>query len=267
MSKPLRLGISPCPNDTYIFYGLLEKIIGLEGFDLNTTLLDIQELNQAALRQEYDLIKISLAACPRIRENYRLLRAGAALGRGCGPLLVAREKTGLDRLRLARVAIPGRMTTANLLLRKHGFHQGQTLEMRYDLIMEAVCSGRAEAGLIIHEGRFTYPEYGLTKVLDLGQWWEEETGLPIPLGAIVARRELGPGFAGLAEEGIRKSLDFSAKHFAQAWPFIREQAQEMDQNTIRQHIQTFVTEFSHDLGDNGLRAIEGLLGIPSADLL
>ena len=267
MSEPLHLGISPCPNDTYIFYGLIEKTISLDGFDLNTTLLDIQELNEAALRQEFDLIKISVAACPHIRKNYRLLRAGAALGRGCGPLLVAREKTSLERLRLARVAIPGGLTTANLLLRKNGFHRGDILEMRYDLIMEAVCSGRAEAGLIIHEGRFTYPQYGLTKILDLGQWWEEETGLPIPLGAIVARRNLGQDFAAQAEQGIRQSLDFSAKHLDQAWPFIREKAQEMDQATIREHIQTFVTGFSRDLGDDGLRAIEGLLGLTAADLL
>lgn len=266
MPKPLRLAISPCPNDTYIFFGLITKRFGLAGFDLKTTLLDIQELNEAGLRQEFDLLKVSLAVYPRIRENYRLLRAGAALGRGCGPLVVSREKTDSAGLRFATLAIPGKMTTANLLLQQNGFHQGNLKAMRYDLIMEAVCAGRVQAGLIIHEGRFTYHHYGLNKVLDLGQWWEEQTGLPVPLGAIVARRTLGPEVFDLAETAIRESLDYSSQHLDEVWPFIREHAQEMDEQTITEHIRTFVTEYSRDLGDKGLRAIQGLLGTTRLEL-
>ncbi len=266
MTRNLSLGISPCPNDTYIFAGLINGRIQTGEYAVKASLLDIQELNQKALEAAFDLVKISIAVYPRIADNYRLLQSGAALGRGCGPLLLAAENTGLEALRFARLAIPGELTTANLLLQKIGFHQGERVSMRYDLIMEAVCSGRVDAGVIIHEGRFTYPAYGLQKILDLGRWWEQETGLPIPLGAIALRRSLGQQAADWAEAAIQKSLNFAEAHPDLVWPYIRKHAQEMDEATIAEHIQTFVNPFTRNLGPEGLRAIRELLGMASLNL-
>jgi 1,4-dihydroxy-6-naphthoate synthase len=157
------------------------------------------------------------------------------------------------------VALPGVLTTASLLLRLHGLHQGQGLEMRYDRIMDAVASGEVDAGLVIHEGRFTYPAYGLEKVLDLGQWWESETGLPIPLGVIAVKSELGQEVVSWAEDRIRASLDFARANRGETWPYVRANAQEMDPATIEDHIQTFVTGFSRDLGEEGLKAVHRLV--------
>ena len=259
MTQELSLGISPCPNDTYIFYAMVHERIDLAPFSLQTTLADVQELNQAACTGGFDLVKISAAAFGQVQDQYTLLRAGGALGRGCGPLLVARPGFDLAKLPEAMVALPGDMTTASLLLRLHGLHQGHRKELRYDRIMTAVASGEVEVGLVIHEGRFTYPAYGLEKILDLGQWWETETGLPIPLGVIAVKSELGPEVAAWAEDRIRASLAYARAHQDLAWPFIQSNAQEMDAQTISEHIQTFVTEFSWDLGEEGLKAVHRLL--------
>ena len=266
MSQNLSLGISPCPNDTYIFAGLINRHIATKEYAVRTSLLDIQELNRKALEGAFDLVKISLAVYPRIAGTYRLLQSGAALGRGCGPLLLAADEADLEALRLARIAVPGELTTARLLLHKNGFHQGELVFMRYDLIMEAIRSGRVDAGVIIHEGRFTYPDHGLVKILDLGQWWEQTTGLPIPLGAIALRRSLGSAAADWAEQAIQDSLDFAEAHPDLVWPYIRRHAQEMDETTISEHIQTFVNPFARNLGPEGLRAIRELLGVAPADL-
>ena len=260
MRRTLSLGISPCPNDTYIFAGLINQYIATGEYALRASLLDIQELNQKALEDAFDLVKVSIAVYPRIAKSYRLLQSGAALGRGCGPLLLAAEETDLEALRLARIAVPGELTTARLLLHKNGFHQGELVSMRYDRIMEAIRSGQVDAGVIIHEGRFTYPAYELVKILDLGQWWEQTTGLPIPLGAIVLRRSLGPAAARWAEQAIQDSLDYAEARPDLVWPFIRRHAQEMDEATITEHIQTFVNPFTRNLGPEGLRAIQELLG-------
>ena len=266
MRRTLSLGISPCPNDTYIFAGLITGRVATGAFFLNTSLLDIQELNEQALEAAFDLVKISIAVYPRIMGTYRLLGAGAALGRGCGPLLLSARPLAPASLRSARLAVPGTLTTANLLLQKTGLHQGELLVMRYDLIMEAIRAGQVDAGVIIHEGRFTYPEYGLIKVLDLGQWWEDETGLPIPLGGIAMRRSLGTAAADWAEGAIRTSLDFADRHIDALRPYIRRHAQEMDESTITAHIRTFVNAYTRDLGTEGRRAIRELLGISEADL-
>jgi len=259
MNRELSLGISPCPNDTFIFYAMVHERIELKPYILRTALTDVQELNLAALEGGFDLVKISAAAFARVQDRYTLLRAGAALGRGCGPLLVARKGFRLRDLPGASVALPGVLTTASLLLRLHGLHQGQGLEIRYDRIMDAVASGEVDAGLVIHEGRFTYPAHGLEKVLDLGQWWESETGLPIPLGVIAVKSDLGQEVVRWAEGRIRASLDFARANQDEVWPYIRANAQELDAKTIEDHVQTFVTAFSRDLGEEGLKAVHRLI--------
>jgi 1,4-dihydroxy-6-naphthoate synthase len=255
----VRLGISPCPNDTFIFCGLLSGAVETSPYELETSLLDVQSLNEAALRGEMDVVKVSVAVYARIREDYALLRSGGAMGRGCGPLLVAREGES-DPVRTdARIAIPGRLTTAYLLLRLHGGFPGKAAPMGYEQVLTAVASGEADAGLVIHEGRFTYPRYGLRKVLDLGAWWEERTGLPIPLGAIAARRAAGPELAESMEGMIGQSLRYARENPGRVWPFVREHAREMDDVTIASHIDTFVTEYSLDMGATGLEAVRRLI--------
>ncbi len=258
MTKTFQLGISPCPNDTYIFAPLLLQHIDLQPYDFVSRLVDVQELNEMVCAGELDVAKISIAVYPQILDHYRLLRCGGALGRGCGPLLVANRSRKVKELRETRIAVPGKLTTACMLLQAHGGFQGELQVMRYDKIMPAVAQGEVEAGVIIHEGRFTYPGYGLHLVLDLGAWWEEQTGLPIPLGGIVARRNLGSDFAAWMEERIRDSLSFARENEAEIWPFIQKWAQEMDEYTIREHIQTFVNDYSQNMGEDGWAAVRAV---------
>ncbi|MFP4629772.1 MAG: 1,4-dihydroxy-6-naphthoate synthase [Desulfohalobiaceae bacterium] len=255
----ISLGISPCPNDTYIFYCLLHGWVDLQGLSLQVRFKDVQSLNQMACRQELDVVKLSVAAYPQVREHYHLLRAGGALGWGCGPLLVSRRPCSLDDLQQATIAVPGRMTTACKLLELMGWHQGQKLELDYSMIMPAVAKGHADAGLVIHEGRFTYSQQGLHLVLDLGQWWEEKTGLPLPLGIIACHKRLGREFVPWMEARIRSSLELVRAQPDLAWDFIRSKALEMDEGTILRHIEAFVTEYSYDLGSQGQKALDCLL--------
>jgi 1,4-dihydroxy-6-naphthoate synthase len=265
MPELLRLGISPCPNDTYIFYALVHGRVGAEDVRFQTSLADVQELNEAALEGRFDMVKVSAAVYARLKKDYVLLRSGGALGWGCGPVLVARQDLDLADLAGAEVAVPGLMTTAARLLRLHGLHKGRLKVKRYDEIMPAVSAGEVPAGLVIHEGRFTYQRYGLKKLLDLGSWWEETTGKPLPLGCILARKELGRDMHRRLEVAIRASIDYARHHPQEAWPYIRRLAQEMDEATILEHIDTFVTEHSYDLGAEGLLALERLAGEDQED--
>ena len=258
MHQRIELGISPCPNDTYIFAALLQERLDLYPYSFQSRLVDVQELNEAVCGRELDVAKISMAVYPQIQDHYCLLRCGGALGRGCGPLLVADRPRDIFELAALPIAVPGRLTTACMLLSAHGGFQGGLEVMRYDRIMPAVAAGRVPAGVIIHEGRFTYPEYGLHLVLDLGAWWEQTTGLPIPLGGIVVRRSLGTEFMLWMEKSIRASLDYARENEAQIWPFVQQYAQEMDEQTIREHIQTFVNDFSWDIGNDGWTAVQEL---------
>jgi len=256
--RTLSLGISPCPNDTYIFHALAKGCIPLPcGFDL--FMADVEELNGRARAGTLQVTKLSLAAMAHVLDEYVLLNSGAALGRGCGPLLVAREPLSPADLAAARVAIPGRMTTANLLLSLHGVLQGPREEMVFDQVMPAVAAGRADCGLVIHEGRFTYGGFGLHCVLDLGQWWESAYGLPLPLGAIAARRDLGMETILAVQDAIRRSLEHANANPAASRAWIREHAQEMADTVIDSHICTFVNDFSLDLRDEGRAAIRVLL--------
>lgn len=259
MNHSLRLGYSPCPNDTFIFFALAEGRIDCAPYRIQVTLADVEELNRSARLGSLDVSKVSIHAILHLLEDYWLLRAGGAIGRGCGPLLVARQKLTMGDLRDSVIAIPGRTTTAHLLLQLEGTHRGPKVEMPFDQIISAVEQGTVQAGVIIHESRFTYPLFGLELVLDLGEWWENDTGLPLPLGGIVAKRDLGFDAARFTESMIRASLDYARRHTEEAWPYIRSHAQEMKPDVIRQHIDMFVNEFSVDVGSDGKRAIRRLL--------
>jgi 1,4-dihydroxy-6-naphthoate synthase len=255
----LSLGFSPCPNDTFIFHALVHGAVVLPGVSFQPRLEDVETLNELALERALHVTKVSYGVLPRLLDDYVLLRSGGALGRGCGPLLVAREPLGVDELRNGRIAIPGRMTTANLLLRLFGPELPPGEEMVYSEIMPAVSSGRVDAGLIIHESRFTYPEHGLSLIADLGEWWEATTGSPVPLGAIVARRDLGSDRIREIEDAIRRSVHHAFHHPAASADYVQEHAQEMEPAVIRQHIDLYVNEFSLDLGRDGEEAVRQLL--------
>ncbi|MEX2570999.1 MAG: 1,4-dihydroxy-6-naphthoate synthase [Gemmatimonadota bacterium] len=261
--KPLTLGFSPCPNDTFIFHALVHGIVGVPDLAFEPTLADVETLNLAAAAAELDVAKVSYGALPFLLDRYRLLRSGGALGRGCGPLLVALRPTRSDAIGELSIAIPGRLTTANLLLRLFEPRVAETVTMEYDRIMPAVAAGEVDAGLIIHESRFTYPQHGLVKIVDLGQWWEEATGSPIPLGAIVARRSLGERTSDV-EGAIRASVERALADPSASAGYVRRHAQEMSDEVTRQHIDLYVNEFSIDVGDAGERSVKELLSRASA---
>jgi 1,4-dihydroxy-6-naphthoate synthase len=256
------LAYSPCPNDTYVFAALTNGM--LEGAPrVEAHLADIDELNGAAERGEYELVKVSYGALPYLTERYRILRSGGAVGRGCGPLLVARPDTSPELFadfRNKRIAIPGERTTAFLLLQLALGGRPKHVEcMRFDRIFSAVLDGSVDAGLIIHESRFTYRDAGLIAIADLGEWWETFTRLPIPLGAILVRKDVDPGEARRLNDAIRGSLAFARANPGRVMPYVREHAVEINDDVMRQHIDLYVNEFTEDLGHEGTRAVEALL--------
>ena len=257
-TRTLTLGYSPCPNDTFIFHALVSGLVAVEGLAFAERLEDVETLNRLAGDAALDVTKVSYGAIPHLVRDYVLLRSGGALGRGCGPLVVAREGFDASRLAGARIAIPGRNTTANLLLRLFAPDAPAGVEMVYSDIMPAVARGEVDAGLIIHESRFTYPAHGLAKVVDLGEWWEGDTGLPIPLGGILARRDLGEETIRAVDDAIRRSVEHAFAHPADWKDYVRAHAQEMDESVQRQHIDLYVNRFTVDLGDEGERAIHEL---------
>ncbi len=257
--KSLSLGYSPCPNDTYIFYALTHNKVAIPGHTIEQRLEDVETLNQLALNGLLDLTKISYHALGHLRDRYALLHSGGALGRGCGPLVIAPGLTDMQTLRGKRIAVPGKLTTANLLLQLHGSGYEDLLILPFDQIMSALQSGAADAGVIIHESRFTYQQAGFHEVLDLGAWWEADSGLPIPLGGILARRDLGEKMIRMADEAIRSSLEYARLHPQEPRSYIKEHAQELENEVIDAHIHLYVNDFSLSLGDEGIMAVETLL--------
>jgi 1,4-dihydroxy-6-naphthoate synthase len=255
----LSLGYSPCPNDTFIFYGLVHGRIPLPGFSFHERLEDVETLNLLAGSGRLDVTKISFHAFGHLRGDYALLRTGGALGRGCGPLLVGRRPLSAGELSVCRIAIPGRLTTAGLLLQLYGIGSSNTVVMPYDKILPAAKEGLVDAGLIIHESRFTYQDHGLTCLLDLGLWWQKQTGLPLPLGGILARRSLGARLIGAMEQAVRDSISFARRHPGETRAYIRRHAQELDDQVIHRHIDLYVNEFSLDMGSEGEAAVRELL--------
>lgn len=267
----MQLGLSPCPNDTFIFHALLHGLVRLPGWEqlaVKGYFADVEQLNARALARQLPVTKLSLGVMPLVRDSYAILNSGGALGWGCGPLIVARP--GKIHRSSASIAIPGRHTTAALLLNLVGEFQGARREMLFSDIMPAVARGEVDLGVIIHEGRFTFEQYGLVKVLDLGQWWEEHYKLPLPLGCIAVRRDVDPDLGRALELGIASSLAFAWAHPDASGPFIRAHAQELDAAVTQAHIDTFVTSYSKDLGEQGRESIRFLLnaapGAPSGAL-
>ncbi len=258
MKKP-SLGYSPCPNDTFIFYALAHKKVR-GSVEFSEILRDVETLNRMALRSELDVTKVSFNAFGHLREDYCLLHSGSALGRGCGPLIVAKDIINIADLAEKKIAIPGKMTTAYLLLQLFDPDIRNVVEMPFDRIMNAVSLGTVDAGLIIHEGRFTYPKYGLLELVDLGEWWENETGLPIPLGGIIAKRSLGADIINEVDRMLKKSVEFAFANRSMTHGYVREHAQELEDEVIEQHIGLYVNEYTLEIRD-GIFAVEKLLNM------
>jgi len=248
----LDLGFSSCPNDTYIFHALTQEQIDAGPYHFTPHIADVEELNRRAFDRTHAVTKLSFAAYLSLKDRYTLLEAGSALGYGCGPLLVAGKPA--VNFEKARIAVPGRYTTAFLLLRLWQDCMGSIEFVRFDEILPGIASGRFDAGVIIHEGRFVYPSYNCTKIIDLGEWWESETRLPIPLGCIAIRNDLllhKKSIEGL----IRDSITYARQNPEASRDFMRMHAQELDDRVIADHIALYVNDFSLSLGENGKQAL------------
>ncbi len=251
----LTLAYSPCPNDTFMFRDIAEGVESLEDHEIEVHLHDVETLNSLALESTYDISKVSFAAWLRVEDRYELLRAGAALGFGCGPVLVSRRPLQRDDLGNCLIAVPGKLTTAHLLLQLWAPHAQNKVFVPYDRIIPLVAAGAADCGVIIHEGRFVYARSGLGCLVDLGEWWEHETKLPIPLGGIVARRSLGSNLIRAIEAMLRRAVAQSLAEPDGTWDYVRRHAQEMDPDVLASHVKLFVNEFSLDLSGQGQAAI------------
>ncbi|MFN9215848.1 MAG: 1,4-dihydroxy-6-naphthoate synthase [Gemmatimonadota bacterium] len=256
--RTLTFGYSPCPNDTFAFHALAHGLVDAP-FRVEPVLLDIAELNRRATAAAFDVTKLSVGAFAGVGDRYRMLRSGAALGHGVGPLVVARAAMPLAQAAGGRLAIPGRATTAYRLLRLAAPPTGEVVELRYDRILRAVETGEVDAGLVIHESRFTYAAHGLSCVADLGDWWQRETGLPVPLAGICARHDLDAATVAAAEAAIRASVQYAFDHPDASRAYVRAHAQELSDAVCDRHIALYVNAHSLDVGDDGLRAIARLV--------
>lgn len=258
--KNLSIGFSPCPNDTYIFCGLVKGHIPLAGWSLQPEKLeDVETLNEWALQGRLDITKLSFHAFGHVMDKYVLLSAGAALGRGCGPLLVAGKKVDPGDISALTVAVPGKYTTAAMLLKLYAPTLENIIIMRFDDIMPAIEAGEVDCGVIIHESRFTYRDRGLELITDLGAWWENLSGHPIPLGGIAVKRSLGRELIEKIDMAIKASIHWAHKNHTLCHPYIKDHAQELEDSVINDHINLYVNTFSEDLGLEGMAAIEDFL--------
>lgn len=251
----LTLAFSPCPNDTFIFDALVHKRIDTLGYEFDAVLADVEQLNQKAFKQEMDITKLSFHALAHLTLNYQLLNAGSALGKGCGPLLVTRQENINKPVSDLKTAIPGKYTTANFLLGMAYPNLLQKEERIFCDIEDAVLSGEFDAGLIIHENRFTYQAKGLKLIKDLGAFWEDFSGAAIPLGAIAIKRNLNEQVKKDVDTLIKKSVEFAFENPEISMPYIRLHAQNMDEKVMKQHIELYVNNYSVDLGKEGKRAV------------
>jgi 1,4-dihydroxy-6-naphthoate synthase len=258
----LTLGFSPCPNDTFIFDALIHHKIDTEGLDFEVLFDDVETLNQKALRGELDITKLSFHAYAHVLEHYVLLDAGSALGFGVGPLLISKHQADPDLVRREAaeltVGIPGRYTTANFLLGVAFPELQNKKEIMFSDIEKSLLSGEIDLGLIIHENRFTYQDKGLKKVMDLGDFWEKETGAAIPLGGIMIKRSLPEDVKDKVNRLVRKSVEFAFENPKSGIGFIREHAQEMSEEVMYKHIELYVNRYSVDLGTEGRKAVQTL---------
>ncbi|VEN74198.1 1,4-dihydroxy-6-naphtoate synthase [Candidatus Desulfarcum epimagneticum] len=253
----LDLGISPCPNDTFVFHALIKGRVRAKGLEFNPFLLDVQELNRLAFKGRFHISKLSFHAWLKLKDSYEILDSGAALGRGCGPLVTAKSKD-ID-LASAKVAIPGELTTAFLLLKLWRPDIQNVAAVPFDQILPGLETGAFDAGLIIHEGRFVYEDRGFVKIVDLGDWWEKETGMPIPLGCLAVKKE-GAALSHKKEieAAIARSASYALENRAASREFIKRRAQEMADDVIDRHIDLYVNDFTLSLGEEGKNAVKTL---------
>lgn len=256
----LTLGFSPCPNDCFMFDAIVHHRIDLEGLQFRVVMEDVEALNRRAFHRAVDVTKLSYHAFAHCADSYALLDAGSALGRGCGPLVISARPLTTDDLAQGdlRIAIPGRYTTANFLLSLAFPRAQRKSELVFSEIEGAVLDGRFDAGLIIHENRFTYAQKGLAKIIDLGEYWETTTGAAIPLGGIVIDRRLPADVQQRMDRVMRRSVEYAFAHPEASRAFVRAHAQEMSDDVMRQHIDLYVNEYSVSLGADGRRAVEVL---------
>ena len=260
----LTLGFSPCPNDTFIFDALVNKKIDTEGLEFETVLEDVQTLNQWALAGKLDFSKISYGVLPLVLNEYVLLNSGGALGKGVGPLLITNSVHGISiaEINNSTVAIPGKNTTAHMLFSLAFPRATNKVFKVFNEIEEALINREVNAGVIIHENRFTYQQKGLIKLVDLGEFWETETGLPIPLGGIVAKKNLEKILVDQVDRLIRKSVEYAFENdYKELSAYVKQHAQEMSESIMRMHIDLYVNNYSFDLGEDGKKAVKKLLEI------
>lgn len=254
----LTLGFSPCPNDTFIFDAMINGKVDTRGLKFDYVMEDVETLNNWAAEGKLDVTKLSYNAFLHTVDTYALLHSGSALGKGVGPLLIAKQPIDLSTAKELRIAIPGINTTANLLLSLALPAAKNKTEVLFSEIEAAVLDGQFDAGLIIHESRFTYQQKGLVKLIDLGDWWEQEMNAAIPLGGIVVRRSFDKELAATIDGIIKDSLAYAWEHYPALTPFITENAQEMEESVMRQHIELYVNDYTTDLGLEGRHAINTL---------
>ena len=254
------LGFSPCPNDTFIFDALVNKKIDTGNYDFDVVLEDVQTLNQWAIEEKLDITKLSYGVLPLVLDNYAVLNSGSALGRGVGPLLITKDAITSTEIDDYTIAIPGEQTTAHLLFSLAFPTAKRKLFLRYDEIENFVAQGKG-LGVIIHENRFTYQDKGLKKIMDLGNFWEKETGKAIPLGGIVIKRRIAVNTQKQIDTLIKKSIEYAFKNYPSLNDYIRNNAQEMSEAVMRKHIDLYVNKFSLDLGREGKTSIKKLLKI------
>lgn len=259
----LTIGYSSCPNDTFIFDALIHGRIDAEGLEFEPYITDVEELNNKAFKGELDITKLSYHAFAYVSEGYQLLNSGSALGSNCGPLLISKEEVRdlQNAVKDFKVAIPGKYTTANFLLGIAFPEIGEKQAALFSDIENCVITSKVDAGLIIHESRFTYQQKGLKKLIDLGEYWETKTGLPIPLGGIAIKRKLPEEIKLKVDKVLRRSVEYAFAHPEASKDYVKSLAQEMDDDVVRQHIELYVNNYSIDLGDEGKNAVNKLYEI------
>lgn len=257
----INIGFSPCPNDTFIFDALVNGKIDTEGFSFEPVLEDVETLNQWATAGKLPITKLSFRALLDELDQYRILRAGSALGKGCGPLLISKRAIPAGEVEGCSIAIPGIHTTANMLLSYAFSGAVRRTPVLFSAIEDEVAAGHYDLGLIIHESRFTYQQKGLRLVMDLGAYWEKETGYPIPLGGIAVHRSIPVPEQKIIDRLIRRSLEYAFSRYPALPPFVTENAQAMDPSVMRAHIDLYVNDFSLDLGEEGKAAIGKMLSL------
>ena len=251
----MTIGFSPCPNDTFIFERLLQKDFQ-QKYQFQPVIADVEELNRKAFQEELDITKLSFHTWLYLQDKYDLLNSGSALGKGCGPLLVAKKNFNLIEIENLKIAIPGKYTTANFLLSARFPNLKNKQEIIFSGIEDAVVNGDVDAGLIIHENRFTYQQKGLVKLMDMGEWWENETQCAIPLGGIVIHKKFGNKMKKEIETLLRQSIEWANERKPLISDFVKSYSQTMHPDVMRQHIDLYVNEYTIDLGETGWQAIE-----------